>query len=135
MDAVVNQPVGPVLVRPESVEVIQDGALSLIGLLADAGETDGALTANKATFRKGSPGAPAHFHTKASEMFFVLDGTMRFLVNDEIVTLGKGGFLTVPPTVPHAFAPYSAARPSCWWSSPRPAPFRLLPAAGAGVPG
>lgn len=105
MDAVVNQPVGPVLVRPESVEIIQDGALSLIGLLADAGETGGALTANKATFRKGSPGAPAHFHTKASEMFFVLDGTMRFLVNDEIVTLGKGGFLTVPPTVPHAFAP------------------------------
>ncbi|XVQ15511.1 cupin domain-containing protein [Spirillospora sp. CA-255316] len=105
MDAVVNQPVSPVLVRPENVEVIQDGALSLIGLLADAGETGGALTANKATFRKGSPGAPAHFHTKASEMFFVLDGTMRFLVNDEIVTLGKGGFLTVPPTVPHAFAP------------------------------
>jgi mannose-6-phosphate isomerase-like protein (cupin superfamily) len=105
MNAVANQPVAPVLVRPENIEVIQDGALSLIGLLADAGETGGALTANKATFRKGSPGAPAHFHTKASEMFFVLDGTMRFLVNHEIVTLGKGGLLTVPPTVPHAFAP------------------------------
>lgn len=105
MTTAVNQPVAPVLVRPESVTPVQDGALSLIGLLADAGATGGALTANTATFRKGSPGAPAHFHTRASEMFYVLDGTMRFLVNDEVVTLGKGGFLTVPPTVPHAFAP------------------------------
>jgi quercetin dioxygenase-like cupin family protein len=38
-------------------------------------------------------------------MFFVLDGTMRTLVADEVLTLDKGDFLTVPPTVPHAFAP------------------------------
>jgi mannose-6-phosphate isomerase-like protein (cupin superfamily) len=107
MNAVTDQPTAPapVLVRAENAETLQDGATSLITLLADAGATGGALTANKATFRKGSPGAPAHFHTKATEMFIVLDGTMRILVNDEILTLGKGDFLTVPPTVPHAFAP------------------------------
>ena len=95
----------PVLVRAEQAETLQDGAKSLITLLADADATGGAVTANKATFRKGSPGAPAHFHTKATEMFFVLDGRMRFLVDDEVLTLGKGDFLTVPPTIPHAFAP------------------------------
>ncbi|MCQ9133595.1 MULTISPECIES: cupin domain-containing protein [Streptomyces] len=95
----------PLLVRADRAETVQDGALSLITLLADAGATDGALTANKATFAKGSPGAPAHFHTKATEVFLVLDGAMRFLVGDEVRTLGKGDFLTVPPTVPHAFAP------------------------------
>ncbi|MGW2617314.1 cupin domain-containing protein [Streptomyces sp. NPDC001500] len=95
----------PLLVRADQAETVQDGALSLITLLADAGATDGALTANKATFAKGSPGAPAHFHTKATEVFLVLDGTMRFLVGDEVRTLGTGDFLTVPPTVPHAFAP------------------------------
>jgi len=105
MNTDTNQPITPTLARGESAEVIQDGALSLITLLADAGETGGALTANKATFRKGSPGAPAHFHTKASEMFLVLEGTMRFLVHDEVVTLRKGDFLTVPPRVQHAFAP------------------------------
>ncbi|WP_026411337.1 cupin domain-containing protein [Actinomadura oligospora] len=94
-----------VLVRADEAEIVEDGALSLITLLADAGETGGALTANKATLRKGSPGAPAHFHAKATEMFLVLDGTARFLVDDEIVTVEKGGFLTVPPRVPHAFAP------------------------------
>src|ERR1700754_3177771 len=95
----------PVLVRAGDAESLQDGALSLITLFADADATGGALTANKATFRKGSPGAPAHFHTKATEMFFVLDGTMRILVDEEVLTLGKGDFLTVPSTVPHAFAP------------------------------
>ncbi|GGR67105.1 cupin [Streptomyces humidus] len=95
----------PLLVRADRAETVQDGALSLITLLADAGATDGALTANKAAFAEGSPGAPAHFHTKATEVFLVLDGTMRFLVGDEVRTLGTGDFLTVPPTVPHAFAP------------------------------
>ncbi|MGO4759696.1 hypothetical protein AB4212_65595, partial [Streptomyces sp. 2MCAF27] len=47
------------------------------------GMTGGVLTANKATFEKGSPGAPAHFHTKATEMFLALDDTMWILVGGE----------------------------------------------------
>lgn len=100
-----QQSTAPVIVRAADAESLQDGPTSLITLLADAGATGGALTANKATFEQGSPGAPAHFHTKATEMFFVLDGEMRILVGEEVVRLGKGDFLTVPPTVPHAFAP------------------------------
>ncbi|MEO5877335.1 MAG: cupin domain-containing protein [Streptosporangiaceae bacterium] len=94
-----------VLVRADQAEALADGPTSLITLLADSGATGGALTANRATFQPGSPGAPAHFHTRATEMFFVLSGSMRILVDDRIVRLGEGDFLTVPPTVPHAFAP------------------------------
>jgi quercetin dioxygenase-like cupin family protein len=100
-----NESGAPVLVRANEAESVRDGAASLITLLADAGATGGALTANKATFAKGSAGAPPHFHTKATEMFFVIEGTMRILVDDEVHTLERGDFLTVPPTVPHAFAP------------------------------
>lgn len=99
----------PVLVRSENAATLQDGALSLITLLADAGQTGGALTANKATLAKGSPGAPAHFHTKATEMFLVLEGSARFLLGDEVIRLGRGDFLTVPPSVAHAFAPAPGA--------------------------
>ncbi|NYI07734.1 cupin domain-containing protein [Allostreptomyces psammosilenae] len=105
MDATTAQHQNPVLVRAADAETLRDGATSLITLLADAGATGGALTANRATFRAGSPGAPAHFHTRATEMFFVLGGRMRILVNEEVLSLGPGDFLTVPPTVPHAFAP------------------------------
>ncbi|MEU4273197.1 cupin domain-containing protein [Streptomyces sp. NPDC026092] len=95
----------PVLVRADEAETLQDGATSLITLLADANATGGAVTANRATLHKGSPGAPAHFHTRATEMFYVLSGSMRILLDDQVLTLGQGDFLTVPPTVPHAFAP------------------------------
>ncbi|MGW5973157.1 cupin domain-containing protein [Streptomyces sp. NPDC055186] len=100
-----NASARPVLVRAGSAETVRDGATSLITLLADSDRTQGALTANRATLRKGSPGAPAHFHTKATEMFFVLGGSLRVLLGDRIVTLGTGDFVTVPPRLPHAFAP------------------------------
>ncbi|HLS77921.1 MAG TPA: cupin domain-containing protein [Nocardia sp.] len=103
------QHTAPVLVRSADAATLQDGALSLITLLADAGDTGGALTANKASLAKGSPGAPAHFHTKATEMFLVLEGSARFLLGDTVVRLERGDFLTVPPTVPHAFAPAPGA--------------------------
>lgn len=95
----------PVVVRSGEAATVRDGGLSLITLLADSGDTGGALTANKATFAKGSPGAPSHFHTRATEMFLVLEGSMRFLLGERIIRLDRGDFLTVPPTVPHAFAP------------------------------
>ena len=47
------QHAAPVLVRSETAATVQDGALSLITLLADAGDTGGALTADKATPAKG----------------------------------------------------------------------------------
>ncbi|WP_248962525.1 cupin domain-containing protein [Sphaerisporangium perillae] len=95
----------PVLVRAADAETIDDGPTSLITLLADASATGGALTANGATLREGSPGAPPHFHTRATEIFFVLDGSLRLLAGELVHTLGKGDFLVVPPYLPHAFAP------------------------------
>lgn len=74
-------------------------------MLSDADATGGALTANRATLRKGSPGAPPHFHTQATEFFLVLDGSLQVLAGDDVLTLEKYDFLVVPPNQPHAFAP------------------------------
>ncbi len=95
----------PVLVRADHAESVVDGPTSLITLLADAPETGGAVTVNRATLAVGSPGAPPHSHTRAAESFFVLDGELEVLVDEEIVRLGKGDFLLVPPGTTHAFAP------------------------------
>lgn len=37
-------------------------------------------------------------------MFFVVDGALQVLVDDEVKLLEKGDFLPVPPHTPHAFA-------------------------------
>lgn len=95
----------PVLVRAAEAETLQDGPTSLITLLADSDTTGDAMTVNRATLEAGSPGAPPHFHTRAAEAFFIIDGAMRMLLGDTITTLHKGDFLVVPPKLPHAFAP------------------------------
>ncbi|MDF3140099.1 MULTISPECIES: cupin domain-containing protein [unclassified Streptomyces] len=95
------------LVRASEAERLADGPSSLITLFADSDDTHGALTANRATLQTGSPGAPAHFHTLASELLFVLGGSMMVLAGEEVHTLEEGDFFLVPPRVPHAFAPAS----------------------------
>ncbi|MFC8847843.1 MULTISPECIES: cupin domain-containing protein [unclassified Micromonospora] len=95
----------PVLVTAAAAEALSDGPTSRITLLADAGDTHGALTVNRSYLREGSPGAPPHFHTRATESFFLLAGALQVLAGDRIVTLYAGDLLVVPPRLPHAFAP------------------------------
>lgn len=100
-----NRPHQPLLTRAATAERLSDAPGSLITLLADSDTTGGALTVNSARFEKGATGAPVHFHTRATEFFLVLDGSLEVLVGEEVLTLTKGDFLAVPPHTPHAFAP------------------------------
>ncbi|GHF50419.1 cupin [Streptomyces mashuensis] len=97
-----------VLTRAAEAETASDPS-SVMTLLADSGTTGGLLTSYRSTFAEGAAGAPAHFHTRAAEMFFVIDGSLRVLVDEEIKVLNRGDFLLVPPRTPHAFA----AAPGC----------------------
>ncbi|KOX22359.1 cupin [Saccharothrix sp. NRRL B-16348] len=93
------------LVRADQAEQLDADPAAVVTLLADL---DG-LTSNRSTFRDGSDGAPPHFHTRASELFFVLDGTLQVLLDQDVVTLERGDFLVVPPHVPHAFGALKGA--------------------------
>lgn len=94
-----------ILLRPADAEVVSDAPGSDITLLADSNTTDGGFTTNRATLKQGVFGTPAHFHTRATEFFFVLEGKLQVLVDEDLHTLEKGDFLAVPPRVPHAFGP------------------------------
>ena len=94
-----------VLVRAADAEVLADGPNSSITLLADSETTGGALTSNRATLRQGSDGATPHYHTRGVELFFILGGSLHVLASEQVLTLDEGDFLTVPPHMPHAFAP------------------------------
>ncbi|MEU3910323.1 cupin domain-containing protein [Streptomyces sp. NPDC029721] len=93
----------PILTRAAEAETTSDPS-SVMTLLADSGTTGGQLTSYRSSFAKGAVGAPAHFHTRASELFFVLDGSLQVLLDQELTVLEKGDFLLVPPRTPHAFA-------------------------------
>jgi quercetin dioxygenase-like cupin family protein len=89
--------------RAADIEVLSGDPNGSIALLADAGDTGGALTAHRSAFRNGADGAPPHRHTLATELFVVLDGVLEVLLDDEIVVLETGDVLSVPPMLPHAF--------------------------------
>ncbi len=63
------------------------------------------MTINRPTPAVGSAGAPAHTRTRAAESILALDGELEVLVDEELVHLGRGDFLLVPPGTTHAFAP------------------------------
>ncbi|KIF67143.1 cupin [Streptomyces sp. AcH 505] len=75
---------------------LADGAFEL---LADGG----AVSASRLTLEVGADGAPPHHHTLSHEAFYVLDGTMVFRLGRTLTTVGRGGFVVIPPGLAHAF--------------------------------
>ncbi|MFI0716615.1 cupin domain-containing protein [Streptomyces inhibens] len=93
----------PVLTRASDAETTSDPS-SVMTLLADCGTDGSSLTSYRSQFAQGAVGAPAHFHTRASELFFVIGGSLQVLIDDEVKILDEGDLLLVPPHTPHAFA-------------------------------
>lgn len=91
----------PVIVRASDAEILERSGVTL---LADTTATNGTLTSHRSVFRARTDGAPPHRHDRATELFFMLDGALDVLTGDEIVTLGRGDLLVVPPGLTHAFA-------------------------------
>lgn len=95
------------LLRAAGAESLDGDPGSVITLLADADTTAGLLTSNRSLMRAGSEGAPPHFHRRAAELFFMLDGRLEVLLDNLIEVLEAGDLLVVPPGMAHAFAPTS----------------------------
>ncbi|WP_190816975.1 cupin domain-containing protein [Saccharopolyspora pogona] len=72
--------------------------------LADSSATGGFTGANLIRILAGGDGAHPHIHEKSAEVCYVLEGAMEILLDDRIETVGKGGFVVLPPGMPHAFA-------------------------------
>jgi quercetin dioxygenase-like cupin family protein len=89
-----------VLIRAAEAENLPASGVTLF---ADVTDTGGHLTSHRSIFKPGKEGAPPHQHKEASELFFVLTGSLRVLTGDDIILLDQGDFLVVPPNTPHAF--------------------------------
>ncbi|NKQ55364.1 cupin domain-containing protein [Amycolatopsis sp. K13G38] len=72
-------------------------------LIADADQTDGVMNVVRTVLGEGVDGPPPHYHKQSPEMFYLLDGALRVLLDDEVVTIEKGDYLLVPPLTQHAW--------------------------------
>lgn len=78
--------------------------------LADGEETDNRYAVSIWWVDPGKPGPGAHSHEANEELFYVIEGTMTFLVGDQHVDAPTGTFLRIPARVMHAFENRTARR-------------------------
>ncbi len=71
--------------------------------LADGKETADRYSVSIWYVDPGKPGPGAHSHEANEELFYVIEGTMTFLVGEEWVDAERGTFLRVPAGVMHDF--------------------------------
>jgi mannose-6-phosphate isomerase-like protein (cupin superfamily) len=64
---------------------------------------DGDLSLMERTLPPGGRRPPAHRHVNCSEAYFVLDGEVTVIVEDEELKLGPEGFVLVPRGTAHTF--------------------------------
>ena len=91
----------PYVIQPEDVEVLP--SKNPMNLLADADVTNGAVSITSGTIVAGADNAKPHLHQQSWEVFVILSGKLQLLLDDEVVTVGGGGLVAVPPGVVHAF--------------------------------
>ncbi len=72
-------------------------------LLSDADTTPSEIAVLELSLPPKTFGAPAHIHTKEDEHFYVLEGEVDFLNNEEIITVAKGGLIILPRGNLHGF--------------------------------
>lgn len=51
----------------------------------------------------GSAGPPFHVHERTDELYYILDGSVSFRLNDQIVPTDPGAVVYIPRGVPHTF--------------------------------
>lgn len=68
------------------------------------------LSITESWFDRARPGADPHVHRRHADSFYLLEGELALLVQEEEVRLGPGACVCAPPGVVHGFRSTSPAR-------------------------
>lgn len=91
------------LVRSGDREIVSTAAGNMTGLVMDSDATGGAVSVLSIYLPMGADGAAPHFHTRSTELFYLVSGRLEVLAGDRIEVLEQGDTLLVPQLMPHAF--------------------------------
>jgi mannose-6-phosphate isomerase-like protein (cupin superfamily) len=95
------------LIQPRSDATVLDVAGGQISVRLRDEQTGGQLALIENVIPAGYQDLPLHVHPAFDEAFYVLDGTLRFHVGDEVLTATPGTLVYAPGAVPHNFANFS----------------------------
>lgn len=84
-----------------------DGPISPTGPFnrakAWSASTGGLITVEEVVLESHSPGPRRHFHSNQAELFYILEGTLRLQLAEQVATVGPGTFAFCPIGCVHAF--------------------------------
>lgn len=92
------------IVRPDEGETIALGPAITMRVIEDGSNTGHRLGMAVGTLPPHVSGPPQHRHAEHEEGFYVISGTVRFTVRDQVHDAGPGTLVMVPTGAPHTFA-------------------------------
>ncbi len=95
-------PEGVIVLRPGQGRQYDCGPMQS-EFLADGEESGNRYSASIWWVKPDSPGPGAHSHQENEELFYVIEGTMTFLVGEQYLHAEPGTFLRIPAGVTHDF--------------------------------
>lgn len=98
----------PIVLAPEEGRHYAMGSIAAI-FKADASETVGQYSISEWWLEPFSIGPGAHSHAE-DDVFYVLEGTMSFLVGEKWIDAPKGSFVLAPAGITHDFENRTDAR-------------------------
>jgi mannose-6-phosphate isomerase-like protein (cupin superfamily) len=98
-----------IFLPPGSGRSYQAGPMRAV-FKADGAETDDRYCVSEWWLESGDSGPGPHSQEDEVEIFYVIEGTMSFLLDEEWLDAPRGSFLRIPAGVTHAFENRSRSR-------------------------
>ncbi len=102
-------PAGVILLPPGEGRHYPCGPMQSV-FLADGEETGDRYSVSIWWVDPAEPGPGAHSHEANEELFYVIEGTMTFLIGDRWIDAGKGCFVLAPGGMTHDFENRGSSR-------------------------
>ena len=90
---------------------------ALFHFLAGGQQTNNMFSLMYIEVHKGNE-PPAHVHQNEDESYYILEGSIRFWIGDQIIDCKPGDFIHLPKAVPHKFELQSDCVKELMWISP-----------------
>jgi mannose-6-phosphate isomerase-like protein (cupin superfamily) len=92
----------PLIIKEGEGRIYNCGNMTAI-FKADENETNEKYSVSEWWLEPNSNGPGAHFHEDNDEVFYMLEGTITFLVGDKWIDADRGTFLRIPAKTMHDF--------------------------------
>ena len=84
---------------PENTRAIPGGVFNFLSM---GHETEGRQALMRIIVNRGAE-PPAHTHSREDESYYILEGSIRYTIGEDVITVDKGEYVYLPKGLPHKF--------------------------------